>query len=193
MHIPNHSDVPYRARMENAIRRFFPFTMVDVQISRSVGRWRGLNARETNKICAQENGMLFEDRWHYSSALIEENTPGPCLCLQNTRPEGHGLGKIENDEGNSAWDWIASSKIFSLSICRFGISLIFNYVYQKLFCMSIQMCLYLCASVYTPSFICIPLKNRFSHLSHSRCWQTQHYPCRMQISSSLELNDASAE
>lgn len=37
--------------------------------------------------------------------------------------------------------------------------------------MSIQTCLYPCACVCTLPFICIPLKNWFSHLSHSRCWQ----------------------
>lgn len=98
-HMPSHKDVPYRAQMENAIRRFFTFATVDVQIFSSVGHWRGLHAHKTNKTCTQENTLLFEDRWHYSSSLIEENTPELCLCLQNTCPKGHRLGKIKNDEG----------------------------------------------------------------------------------------------
>lgn len=41
----------------------------------------------------------------------------------------------------------------------------------SLICMPIQTCLYPCASVCTLPFICIQFKNRFSHFSHSRCWQ----------------------
>lgn len=192
--MPSHRDVPYRARMENAIKRFFTFATADVQIFTSVGRWRGLNAHETNKICTQENAPLFEDRLRYSSALIEENTPGPRLCLQNTCPEGHGVGKIKKDEGNSMWDWIPSSKIFSLSTCRFGISPIFNYVYQKPHLhvnsdVFISVRLYVHAAIYLHP----TQKSIHSFESLEMLTKTQHYPSRMQISSSLELNDASAE
>lgn len=92
------------------------------------------------------------------------------------------------------WDWIPSLKIFSLSTYRFGINPIFNYAYQKphlhvnsgVF-ISMRLC------VHADIYLHPTQKLIQSFQSLEMLTKTQHYPNRMQIFSSLELNDASSE